>query len=89
MRSVLVTYDLRGNRDYERLYAAIKAYERYARVLGSVWIVQTQRTAEHVLDDLARHVDGDDQLFVATLTGEADWKKNLSPKVLEWLENNL
>lgn len=91
MKAILVTYDLVGtdetSKDYKELIAAIKTRAGWARVAKSVWIVRTAEPAKAVRDALLRHMDGDDRLFVASLTGTAAWHAVVCSNT--WLTENL
>ena len=74
MKTYAVSYDLRQpGRDYEALYVALKSYGTYWHVLESVWILRTSRSAAQIRDHLTSQMDGNDQLIVAGLDGEAAW----------------
>lgn len=91
MRTILISYDLVGtnesSQDYEDLIAAIEAYGTYANVNRSVWIVRTSKTASQVLDDLWKHMDGNDRLFVIRVYREASWINTICTS--KWLKDNL
>lgn len=42
MPNLIITYDLRKSRDYQKLYDAIKSYGTYAKVFESVWYVRSK-----------------------------------------------
>lgn len=87
MSSFLVTYDLISNKDYSKLYEAIRNYGSYAHVLESVWIIKSSTSSSDIRDNLISYIDNDDKLFVAKLTGQSAWK-NLSKEVADWIRNN-
>jgi hypothetical protein len=81
----IVSYDLRApGRNYEALYTAIKAYSVWAKVLKSVWILETQQTSVQIRDNLKRHIDVNDKLFVVKM---ADWASQdpMLQDVKDWL----
>ncbi len=89
MSSFMISYDLIGpNRDYDELYSAIKNYGTWAHINESLWIIRSTKTSEAIRDDLEKHIDENDKLLVAKLTGEAAWT-NLSDEISSWLKNNL
>ena len=62
---LLISYDLHKPRqNYADLIAAIEAYGNYAHILESTWLIRTSKTAQQVCDDLRRHIDKDDHIFV-------------------------
>ena len=84
-----IDYDLRApGRNYDSLISAIKAYDTWAKVLKSTWIIETYTSAVTVRDNLKRHLDNNDGLIVTRLTGEAAWV-GLSPDVSQWLAERL
>ena len=78
-QSLLVSYDLRGSdetsADYADLIAAIRGYGNSEQIMLSTWIVVTDRAAEDVRDQLLRHIDENDRLFVGPLAKPAAWHK--------------
>lgn len=92
MKSVLITYDLRGtsetSTDYERLIKHIKDdYSNWAKVELSTWIIRTDQTIKAVRDNLQSYMDSDDRLFVAELTGVAAWQNVMCSN--DWLQKHL
>jgi CRISPR/Cas system-associated endoribonuclease Cas2 len=70
----VVSYDLmKSGQDYPRV---IKRLEQWGglRILYSVWLVRTVSTAVQLRDDLQSHIDANDRIFVANLTGESAWR---------------
>ena len=87
MTCYLISYDLRKKKDYESLYKAIKAYSGWAHILESTWAVTTNLSAKQVRDDLKKHIDSDDGLFVLKSGVEAAWVRVNCKD--EWLKENL
>jgi hypothetical protein len=89
--SLLVTYDLVGtdetSKDYNDLIAAIKSRSGWARVAKSVWIVRSAESAKALRDSLLHHMDSNDRLFVAALSGTAAWHAVMCND--SWLKQNL
>ncbi len=79
MNKHLVTYDLVGtdetSDDYARLIDAIKHYPWWGKIQMSAWIIRASDAAADVRTALARHIDADDRLFVARLSGETAWTR--------------
>ncbi len=90
MGRFIVTYDLIGTSessdDYRRLISAIKRYP-WAKLQYSTWIVVSTKSPKAIWTDLWAHMDPDDRLFVAELTGAAAWQNPICST--EWLQNNL
>lgn len=88
MACYIVTYDLRKpDRDYEKLYEAIKSYGTWAHVTESVWAVITARTAPQVRDHLLSFMDSNDRIFVVKSGVEAAWRNPICKN--EWLKEHL
>ena len=88
MTCYVISYDLRApGRNYEHLYAAIKAYGKWAHINESVWAIVTDTNAVAVRDNLARHIDANDRLFVIKSGVEAAWRHSMCKN--EWLKGNL
>lgn len=73
MKPYTVSYDLRRQRNYQNLYDALSTYPQAVRILESIWLLTTSRSAVEIRNHLSQHIDGDNRLFVAALTGEAAW----------------
>ena len=88
MHSIIIEYDLCGSdNDYEELIEAIKAYGIWARITKSTWFIKTSYTCETVRDKLLKHMDNNDRLFVAKLSGEAAWYSTICSD--DYLKKNL
>lgn len=74
MSSKIIEYDLCSpGRNYNELYDAIKSYSVWAHITESTWFVKTLDSCVTVRDNLSKHIDNNDRLFVAELTGTAAW----------------
>lgn len=88
MTSVIIEYDLRSpGRNYDELYKAIKSYGVWAHITESTWFIKTSESCVQVRDKLLAHMDGNDRIFVAALTGVAAWSNVLCDS--EYLKKNL
>jgi hypothetical protein len=73
-----VSYDLtKPGRNYQSLWDRLGQWKA-VRVLESFWLIDTASSAEAVRNDLRKHIDANDGLFVAALSGETAWH-NLKP----------
>lgn len=91
MASFIITYDLsKPGTDYEGLYTAIKEISGYwSSRLKSVWVVaRTDLSASDIRDALTPHIDSNDKIFVARLSGEAAWR-GIPEDGSKWLKDNL
>ena len=90
MRTLLISYDLRGREDpgeYERLIAAIRRYP-CCEVMYSLWLLRTERSVETILDELWAQMDSNDRLFVTDVTGDVMGWLGLSPDIGRWIMLN-
>ncbi len=92
MPRLLVSYDLGGpesGNDYAALYAALKGPGgRAQRLLESVWIVDTYKSAQQLRNDLAPYIDSNDQLLVFHVGGDQWAIHNMAGPVHAWLLSN-
>ncbi|RAJ97087.1 DUF3884 family protein [Aliidiomarina maris] len=90
MKVYQINYDLRNQRNYERLHEKIQSLGKWAHVLNSCWIIESNMTATQIRDYLAAVMDNDDGLLVTQLTGEAAWR-NLDEDgtLTRWLQSTL
>ena len=88
MTSMIIEYDLRSpGRNYDELYKAIKSYGVWAHITESTWFIKASESCEQVRDKLLAHMDGNDRIFVAALTGVAAWSNVRCNS--EYLKKNL
>ena len=85
----IVSYDLRPpTQRYNSLEECIKSCSKWAYVCESTYLIKTEETAAQVRDALGVYIDGNDKLFVGTISAPAAWK-GLPQEVSEWIKNNL
>jgi hypothetical protein len=87
----MIGYDLnRPGQDYSDLIDAIKRISggRWWHCLDSTWIITTDLSAVQIRDQLRQHVDQNDELLVAGLTGEAAWV-GFNDQCSNWLTQSL
>lgn len=74
----LVTYDLRNERNYERICKAISALGPGPKEqqLRSVWLLESSQSAQALLENLRSAIDADDGLLVAEVTNWAGVNRN-------------
>lgn len=82
----LVTYDLRRpGQGYQPLYDALKTCGASIRPLESVWLIDTNLTAQGIYDRVRPHIDQNDRLLVTVLAADAQgW---LSKSDWEWINS--
>jgi len=89
MATHIIGYDLRRpGQDYTNLENAIKGFATWWHNLDSTWLVTTHWSAEQIRDDLMQHIDANDKLLVAKLSGEAAWY-GFSPEGSQWIKTQL
>ncbi len=70
----MVGYDLRRpGQDYSSLIRALEAYPNWWHHLDSTWVIKTNDSAATIRDNLRRYIDANDELLVASLSGESAW----------------
>ena len=84
MTTYIVTYDLRGRRDYAPLYEEIKSTRNWAKITESTWAVVTEESAKNLRDRLRTVMDEDDRLFVVKSGVEGAWRNVICNN--EWLK---
>lgn len=68
MKSYLVSYDLKKNRNYQKLYDALDVMGA-KRILESTWLFKERNTNSDYLRDYFKTViDSDDMLLVSEVT---------------------
>lgn len=66
-----ITYDLRRpGRNYDTLIEAIKSYGTWWHQTESVWFIVSYQNAADIRNNLMKHIDGNDLLFVIALRRE-------------------
>lgn len=90
MANYLVTYDLIKTKDYPKLYEGIKssATGGWAHILGSVWIVNSDKTSKEMVEHIKQHMDNDDKLFVAPIDTSKWCSINLPQEKVDWLKQS-
>jgi hypothetical protein len=87
-RVYIVTYDLSNpGRNYEFLLKRIKAYNAWARLGDSSYLVLTEHSATQLRDNLTLALDSNDSLYVGLMGNSAAWS-GLGDEVSNWIKNN-
>lgn len=87
MATYIISYDLRKQKDYQKLIDEIKKYTKWAKILESTWAVVTISSAEEIGKHLKNYMDQDDGLFIMKSGKEAAWSQIICPD--KWLIDNL
>lgn len=89
MKTFLIGYDLnQAGQDYESLIEKIKDLGTWWHCLDSTWIIKSNSTAVDIRDHLKQFIDGNDEILVVKLTGDAAWY-GFSAEGSSWLKQNL
>lgn len=89
MAAYIVTYDLKkSGQNYTCITGKLEKYPAYWHMQGSVWIIESTKTAAQIRDDLVACLDQNDNLFVGKLSGEAAWQ-GFTTKGTNWLKSLL
>ena len=86
MTCYIISYDLVKKRDYEELYKAIKSY-KYGQINESTWAIVTNDTKKTIYNNLKKHIDSDDRLFIIKSGRDAIWCNAICKD--QWLKDNL
>jgi hypothetical protein len=87
MAVYLVTYDLnKAGKNYDGLIDAIKAYGAWCKSQKSAWFIDTPKTAAEIRDDLQKHIDADDDLYVVELVKH--WASSGTFRCGAWLKKD-
>jgi hypothetical protein len=83
MALYFLDYDLRKQRDYQKLYGALEKF-RAVRILESLWCFNRVSTSPVDLRDYFRQfIDSDDGLCVSEVVGWATWGALRTPSDLK------
>lgn len=83
MALYFLEYDLRKQRDYQRLYDELKKFSA-VKILQSLWCLNhTNTTCEALRDYFMRFIDSDDGIIVSKVTDWASYKTLNTPKQLK------
>ncbi len=88
MNNLVISYDLRKQRNYQQLYDAIASLGNAEKVLESVWYVNSAYSVVQCRDYLRRYIDSDDGLVVFDCTNNAWATSNASTSIMNFWWNN-
>jgi hypothetical protein len=88
MKKYLISYDLglpETRDDYRKLISYIKSLELWANPLKSVWLVQTNKTAKDLRDELKNATDSNDSILVIEVNDH--WATSrITKEVTDWMQ---
>lgn len=83
----IIAYDLiQPERDYTKLYSAIKSYPIWGKLTESVWAIVTTKNHIEIRDFLNQFIQ-DDRLIVIQSGRNAAWTNVIANNT--WVKNNL
>lgn len=89
METYLIGYDLnKAGQDYDTLIEKIKDLGTWWHCLDSTWIIKSNYTVVDIRNYLRQFIDGNDEILVVKLTGDAAWY-GFSAEGSNWLKKNL
>lgn len=90
MATYIISYDLNKQKDYPKLYDAIKsAGTDWCHPMDSTWLVVSSAGAAALRDYIAKAMDQDDSLLVCKIEkGDSAWRA-VSTVASAWLKANL
>ena len=92
MNTLLVGYDLnRPGQNYEKLFEFLKSAGTWWHHLDSTWLIKTTASAAELRDSLRTRslIDGNDEVLVINVTGDAAAWYGFSQSGSKWLKDNL
>lgn len=90
MAVYLITYELRGQKQYPNLHEAIRRISGiWCQPVESAWFVKTDHSAHAIRDHLQGFIDVEATLFVAKMAPGDAAGVNLSDSAAAWLQEML
>jgi hypothetical protein len=91
MSIYLVGYDIHPSRgeSYNDLINALKAYGTYWHHLDSTWLIESDKTAKQIRDELWAHMYKDDELLVIKYGEKTAAWEGFNESGQNWLRKNL
>lgn len=87
----LLAYDLvnepKGTFDYQPLWDELKRLGAF-RTQYSLWLVNSNNTAQQLVEHFKKFIDKDDRLWVTSVRKNEHWYINAIGGTNKWLENN-
>lgn len=83
MNNLIVSYDLRFHRNYDRIYAVLDYMGENCQILESVFYLKTHYSAIECRDMLQKYADSDDGIAVFDCSNNTWATYNCNPKSIE------
>jgi enoyl reductase-like protein len=88
MNSYLISFDLVSpGRNYQPVYDYMEKYTDRMKPLQTVYLIQSARSAEDILNDLQKLVDSNDKVLVININTKV-WATYNLPNTAKWLNNH-
>jgi len=91
MNTYLISYDLlkpETSQEYTKLFHLLRSFPGWAKVLRSVWLIQTHLSSNEVMDMIIKVTDSNDKILVIEVKN--NWYiLNASKEVSDWMKRNL
>ena len=88
MHCYIVIYDLcKPGKNYARLYATLRNYEKWGRLTESAWAIVSSKSFEQIRNELKICLDETDRLIVIRSGQQAAWTNVMASS--EWVKENL
>jgi len=90
----MISYDLNKegsnyNKKRNAVIAEIKSISgTWCKATDTTWFIVSQMSCASIRDRISKHLDENDEIVVAALTGEAAWQ-GLTDKTSKWMHNNV
>jgi hypothetical protein len=80
---LFVTYDLKGSRDYNPFYEALKLQGPWWHYLASTWLISTNKAPQELVNGVRLYMDPQDSLLVAEMG--AHYQGYLPKQAWDWI----
>jgi hypothetical protein len=74
---------------YPALWQKLKSYTRWWHYLDSTWVIAANLTPTQLRDELSPLIDGNDELLVVDITGDAAAWIGFNTEASKWLKDVL
>ena len=89
MTAYLISFDLNNpGQNYDDIDNAIKAYGTWCKIVTTTYVIVSEKSAKEIRDDLQKHIDSNDKLFVLKSGVEAAWT-GFKQSTTDWLKKHL
>lgn len=86
-KTFIISFSAPKGTDYTRLFAALKAYGTWAKIVRNTWAIVTEKKASEVRDELVKFLPKDSRIIVIKSGSVSAWRNVICSS--EWLKKNL